>query len=313
MKREISGTSIATAILLVVAAILLCTQLQKLEATGIGLPPPATLLIEGAFYVGIIYLWCGRFHLRAQALGLAVLLALRIIISAGAIAGAQLDAGHRPQVAWDKALAPVWQSWMVACAFAVIAFHLVRGVIVRGRQAAEAPAVKESAPSRPAASKVMFDSAPPEAARHIEITDHGGGEAAGGAATLFEVLEPRRTSAPSAPLAAPVPQVEGWVSVPVAVIAEQLPPGAQVTGDELLIPLALIMPKLRTGAVRIPLAELEGISAPLATQDDEASVELPLRLIVPQLPDEVLELRQAQPPSWLAVDAALEDIFFAKV
>jgi len=311
-EARVSGTSVATAILLVVAAILLCTRLQGLDANNIALPLAAALLIEGAFYAGIIYLWRGRFRLGAEALGVAALFAIRIVVSAAAMTGAQLATGHRPHLMWENLLAPAWQSWMTAAGFAVIALALVRDAVLPQKEAEAPRAVKDSALSQPTAAKVMFDSAAARSARRAETTDEDDAQALAVDSSLFQVLEPRRATA-EAPQSGPMPQVEGWAAVPASVVAEQLPAGAHVTGDELLIPLALIVRQLRTGEVRIPLSELDDVSVPPGVGDAEASIELPLRLIAPQLPDEVLELGEVQRPSWLAVGEALEDIFFAKV
>lgn len=305
-EARVSGTSVATAILLVVAAILLCTRLQGLDAKSIALPLAAALLIEGAFYVGITYLWCGRFRPGAEALGVTALFAIRVLVSAAAMAGAQVSAGHRPDLAWEKVLAPVWQSWMTASAFAVVALAMVRDMLLPAGEAEAQRAARDTAPSQPTAARTLFDSAPAEAG------DDSDAQSLAVGSSLFQVIEPRRVAAAPPQLEA-MPQVEGWAAVPASVVAEQLPPGAQVTSEELLIPLSLIMPRLRTGEVRIPLAELEEVCLPLGLDEQEASVELPLRLIVPQIPDEALELGDAQPPSWLAVEAPLEDIFFAKV
>lgn len=305
MKRDISGTSVATAILLIVAAMLLCIKLHGMDAHGLRLPPAVALPIEAAFYGGVIYLWCGRFNLWAQALGLVALFAIRILISTAGIAGAQLEAGHRP-VLGAVILSPLWQSWMTAAAFAVVALHLVRNAVLP----IKAPEARPVAGVSPAA-KVAFDTlrAP---------SDPVGQAAEAAAATLeaeastFRVLEPRPTAAKTTTAVA-LPEVEGWVTVPAAVVAEQLPGDAELDATELLIPYSVIFPKLREGEVRIRLSELDGVYLPLGAEDNEPSIELPLPLIVPQIPDEAFELPEAQPPAWLLADGELEDIFFAKV
>ena len=311
MKRQISGTSVATAVLLVAAAILLCSRLQRLEAGGIALPVAAALLIEAAFYAGIVYLWCGRFRLRSEALGVAALYLIRIAVSAGAAAAAQLGGGPHAHLSWHGIMAPVWQSWMTAAGFTVVALALVRDLLLPKREAPAQRPVKDSARAQPQAAKVMFDGPPGPPVVGAGLTGDGNDQAPAVDPSLFQVLEPRRAAA--GPQLTPIPEVEGWAAVPASVVAQQLPAGAEVSGEEILIPLALIMRELRTGEVRLPAAELDGVYLPPGCDPQETQVELPLSLIVPQLPDEALELGEPRPPSWLTVETPLEDIFFARV
>jgi len=305
MKREISGTSVVTAVLLVAAAVLLCARLQGLNGDDLRLPLAAALLLEAAFYGGIVYVWCGRINVVAQALGIAALLATRIFISAAATIASQLDAAQRPQL-HATVLSPVWQSWLTAGAFAVLSLHIVRGAFLPGK-AAPGPAGREA--SEVAAVKVAFDSTP--APRPAAAASGDEGDATSSDESLFKLIEPQRRRPAAATL--PIAIVDGWVSVPASVVEQQLPPGAQVRAEEILVPLALVMPRLREGEVRVPLNELDDISVPISAAESATSVELPLRLIVPQIPEQALELPETQPPAWLSVDAALEEIYFARV
>lgn len=322
MKRDISGTSVATAVLLTAAAVLLCSQLQGLDAHAISLPIAAALSIEVAFYAGTLYVWCGRFRPLAFILGIPVLIAIRIVISTGAALCAQLDAGHRTRLG-APVFSPMWTSWMTAVAFAIIVLYLVRGALwrapvkdqARSNQgvAAHKRRGKDSAMAEPRQAKVALDTATPTMVTVIEGSP-AAARPAGDDGDVFQVFEPtaRRVQSGS-PVVQPTPQIEGWVTIPASVVAEQLPAGAQVKAAELLIPLALVMPRLREGEVRIPVTELEDVSIPMGASDQALTIVLPLQLIAPQIPDEALELPETPPPSWLIVDAALEDVFFAKV
>ncbi|UCH36607.1 MAG: hypothetical protein JSV65_09710 [Armatimonadota bacterium] len=313
MKREISGTSVATAVLLLAAAVLLCTRLESLDAPAIKLPVLAALLTEGAVYAGIIYVWSGRFSLRAELVCLPTLLLLRIAVSAAAAVGAELAAARRPHIGWDF-LSPGWESWMTAAAFAVIAVYLVRGALMPPERAPAERRAHKVSTAQPTAAKVAFDSPPAQAGAGASADAEDAGRNGATDASLFQVLDPRDSAQSQMSSAPPMPQVEGWVTVPASLIAEQLPPDAQLEVDEVTIPLSRIMPRLREGEVRIPLVELDDVvSRPAGAADDAASIELPLPAIVPLIPDEAFDLPQPKPPSWLAADAALEDIFFAKV
>jgi hypothetical protein len=322
MKREISGTSVATAVLLAAAAVLLCSRLQGFDAHAIGLPIAAALAIEAASYAGIIYFWCRRIRPLALVVGIPILFVLRIAISTGALICAELDSAHRLHLGVGL-ISPPSLSWLTAVAFAVIALYLVRGSLwqpaaesesaAKGGAARQKRGGKDRPAAQPTVTKVAFDTSTPTAVSLAE----GPATAArslGDDGDVFRVLEPTaRNAQPAAPLIQPMPQIEGWVTVPAAVVAEQLPAGAEVNAAELLVPLALVVPRLREGEVRLPLSALEDVTVSMGAADGEVSVDLPLRLIVPQLPDELLELPEAHPPPWLVADAALEDVFFAKV
>jgi len=322
MKRDISGTSVATAVLLAIAAVLLCSRLQGLDAQAMSLPIAAALPIEAAFYAGTLYVWCGRFRVLALLLGIPLLVAIRIAISTGATMCAQLDAGRHIRLG-AAVFSPVWTSWMTAGAFAIIALYLVRGALWRAQDkdqprssegvAAHKRRGKDSETAEPTQTKVAFDTSPPSTISMVEGSA-GAAHSLGDDGDVFRVLEPtaRRVQPGSVPVQA-MPQFEGWVTVPASVIADQLPAGAEVKAAELLIPLALVMPRLREGQVRIPVTALEDVSIPMGASDQIATVELPLPLIAPQIPDEALELPETAPPPWLAVDATVEDVFFAKV
>jgi hypothetical protein len=312
MRKEISGTSVATAVLLLAAAILLCGKLAALNADAIRLPPPLALSLEGLAYAAILYIWSGRLSLRAQGLGVPALFAARLVISAGA-AGAGGAAGLTAAKLWAAMVSPVWVAWAAAAGFAVVTLYLLRGVLLPAPPSAtQRPAVK-SGMAPPTPSKVLFDSKPPAPgapaqARMVTEADGEGDE------SLFRVLEPRPAAHALRPATLqPMLEIEGWVRVPAAALLEQLPAGTEIEDEQVEIPLALIVPRLREGELRIPVAELDGIISLPPGADDDVSVELPLAQVVPQLPDEALELPPCSPPQWLLVDAELEDIFFAKV
>ena len=311
MRKQISGTSVATALLLVATAVLLCTKLDSLNATGIKLPPFAALPLEGVFYAGILYIWSGRLSLRAELLGLPTLFALRMGISAAAGSAVRLmSSAHAHPVA--AALSPVWVVWATAAGFAVAAIYLLRDPLLPApaADAGRAPA-KTGSPS--ASGKVSFESGSPSDAALAEAVSASAAPPDGDDdASLFRVLEPRAMARQEAQ-AAPFMQLEGWVTMPASLLLEQLPAGAESVQDRVEIPLALIMPQLRAGQIRIPASRLEGIMLPRGAADEEVTVELPLEMVVPQLPEEALELPECSPPSWLVEDAELEDIFLAKV
>jgi hypothetical protein len=164
--------------------------------------------------------------------------------------------------------------------------------------------------------RVAFDStlAPQPAAVAADGADRErsrGDDATSADDSLLTLIEGKGRRRPAPP--PPLPLMDGWVSVPAPLVQQQLPPGAQVRAEEILIPLALIMPRLREGEARIPLDELDDIAVPIGATESAATIEVPLRVIVPQLPAEALELPETQPPAWLSIDAALEEIYFARV
>jgi hypothetical protein len=315
MKRDISGTSLATAVLLLATAVVLCTKLQEIESQAVNLPLLAVLVIESAFYAGVVYLWRGRLRLLTEIVGVAGLLAVRIGISAAAAASAQVAQAHRSHIGWTF-LAPAWESWMAAAGFAVVSLYLVRGLFVTADRADTRRSSRRDASSQPVAAKVVFDSAPMETTARTREPEHDDTDARGIGDSLFRVLEPAHSAVQPAAVKLPptTPVVEGWVAVPASLIAPQLPAGAQIEGDEVTVPLAAVMRRLREGEVRIPLVELDDVIVlPVGASDERATIELPLPLIVPQIPDEAFELAEAQPPTWLTTDTQLEEVFFAKV
>jgi len=310
MKRDISGTSVATAVLLLATAVVLCTKLQGIDAEAVKLPLFAVLLIECAFYAGVVYRWRGSFRVLTEVLGAAGLLAARIGISAAAAAGVQLVNAHRPHVGLSF-LAPPWESWMTAALFAVVSLYMVRGMFISADRIDAPRRSRRDARAEPVTSKVAFESAAPQATGRIGDPRHDDGDAVGADDSAFHVLDPTRPPVVQLPPAAIM--IEGWVAVPASLIAPQLPAGAQIEGDEVTVPLAAVVRRLREGEVRIPLVELDDIiTLPVGASDERATIELPLRLVVPQIPDEVLELPEVQPPAWLAADTQLEEVFFAK-
>jgi len=314
MKRDISGTSVATAVLLLATAVVLCTKLQGIDAEAVKLPLFAVLLIECAFYAGVVYRWRGSFRVLTEVLGAAGLLAARIGISAAAAAGVQLATAHRPHVGLSF-LAPPWESWMTAALFAVVSLYMVRGMFISADRIDAPRSSRRDARLEPVTSKVAFESAAPQAMGRVGDPRHDGGDAVGADDSVFRVLEPARPAGqpPVVQLPPAAAMIEGWVAVPASLIAPQLPAGAQLEGDEVTVPLAAVVRRLREGEVRIPLVELDDIiTLPVGASDERATIELPLRLVVPQIPDEVLELPEVQPPAWLAADTQMEEVFFAK-
>jgi hypothetical protein len=313
MRKEISGISVATAILLLAAASLLCTKFGGLDSAAMKLPPAAALSLEGLFYVGIISIWRRRMSPRALGLGVPTLFALRMgIVVAGAITTRAM--GESASLSGAAMLSPATAVWATATCLAVAAFYPVRGLVAPAASAGDGVRPRAA----PAPAKVLFEALP--------VNRHPGASAAAEQHhdrerddTQFHLVESRPSAATSpTPSYAPPAYVEGWATVPSSVLLQQLPAGAKVVagadgGDSVEVPLALIVSRLREGEVRIPVGELDGvISLPAGGPAAETSVELPLELVVPQVPDEVLELRETPPP-WLAVEAELEDIFFAKV
>lgn len=309
MKREISGTSVATAVLLLAAAALMCIRMQRLETDGAPLPLYAALLLEAAFYSAVVALACRRLSLRAEALGVPALFAMRIGVSAVAAASVHLGAsGHWPAAV--DFLAPGWAAWVTAGAFSAAALSMVGGMMLQSAQATRGQSARGPVAAL-APAKVAFESERPQQAPGVAPRPTT--EPAEAAPTTFQVLEPLPAATPAVVLPPPPPQVEGWITLPASALRAQLPPGAEVEGESLVIPLSLIVPRLREGQVRIPLEELRGIISLPPDGEETAQVELPLPLVVQQLPDEVLELPESTPPSWLAVDAGLEEVLFAKV
>jgi hypothetical protein len=310
MRKQISGTSVATALLLVATAVLLCTKLDSLNAAGIRLPPLAALPLEGAFYAGLLYIWSGRLSLRAELLGLPALFAVRMSISAAAGSVVRLmSSAHAHPLA--AALSPVWVVWATAAGFAVAAIYLVRDPLLPSGAGDAGRAGRTGSPPPP--GKLLFEPGPPVSAALAEaVSASATPRGQEDDASLFRVLDPRPTARQEAQ-AAPFVQIEGWVTIPTSVLLEQLPAGTKSVQDSVDIPLTLIMPQLREGQIRIPASHLEGVMVPRSATDEEATVELSLEMVVPQLPEESLELPECKAPSWLVEDAGLQDIFFAKV
>jgi hypothetical protein len=97
---------------------------------------------------------------------------------------------------------------------------------------------------------------------------------------------------------------EAVVRVPLGRLAEQLPRAlahADLTGRELLLPYALIVPQLAEGIIRVPLSALAGQLGPAALSAG-GDVVLPLDEIVRQLPPDVFQLA-APPPELSAIEA----------
>lgn len=112
-------------------------------------------------------------------------------------------------------------------------------------------------------------------------------------------------------------EIEGSMLLPCEVALKNVPAerlnGQIEPGTQIEVPLRLIVPQLKEARVLIDMEELAA-QLPLGLLDrDGPAVELPLNEVVSRLPAEVLQRPKATPPAWAQVDVQVEESLFTAV
>jgi len=308
MKKQASVTGIAAAVLMAAGGILLSAHLSAVR----GLPAieqRSALPIELAFYLLVMVVVGRRYSLQGYLLGIGCMLGMRLLIDTAAVAWLLLQQHASAVVIADHVFSstPVWVGSAV---MAALSLSPLAGLLPeRARADRRARLMAEVEQNRrqqtaPAASPVV-EQVRPEPALYV----------------------PAGEQTPKAPVAPRhldrrvMRQVEGWVEIPTQAIVAQLPESLlgkeAANGGVARVPLSVVLPELPEGRVRVRLTEVidclpEGCLRPdLGVFGSEApEIDLPLEVIVPQLPEEVLEVEAARPPVWLKVDPELERTLF---
>jgi len=306
MPKKVSITGVITAVLMGCGAVLLCARLFALP-TQMKMEQGPALLIELSCYGVAVILANRRSTLLGYLIGVPVMLALRVVVMAGTAAWHAGQSGA-PIVTTGVRVFSSAPVWIAATAFAVLMFLPFAGLLPERLARRRRPRVRESAAGLAAVQampELMSRQAEPEAPAEEEDLP--------GFAALVHLAR-RETR-----------EIAGSVSIPVEHILSQLPesllPAGGARGEEAaIVPLSAILPQLEEGVVRLPITALAGYmpagslreDRDIFAEDEAPMVTLPLEVIVPQLPESVLTVEPANPPSWLRVDPELERTLFAR-
>jgi len=302
MRKQVDATGVVTVVLLGVAAVLLCAQLTRLPAL-FAMDQGQALVLELLLYAFALALSKSDCTPRGYLIGVGAMFLFRLLITAGTMAWLAGQTGA-PVV---KAGAQVWTS--APARLAAVVFALLMSYPLAGLLPERPRRRRQPLPALVRQELLLSAAAAP---REVELPSVEDEEPAG-----FGYV-PHLTQRTVRP-------IEGKVQVPAEAISSQLPaslllPGGPSYQGEVEVPLALVMPGLQEGEVKLALPDLvpylpAGLvreDLDLFTADDAPTVSLPLEVVVPQLPDHVLEREPVEPPTWLRVDPALERTLFAR-
>jgi hypothetical protein len=316
MRREFTPIGAVSMLIYFLAGVVLCLQVGQSKAVPEWHLPAAVLSILDIAIAGVtVYVWKRGVSLGAWVLGMGTLLVMRLAVSsAAASAFMVLHEGTAFQVASRQ----ISQTLPRICAnfFALIVCYPVRSFL---------PA--RLLPDRSAPADI---SAPGG--------DFVGPGAPGGDAALWFVRGEERIpvwvpgkkergtgeARPPSELA----DIEGEVELPLKAILAQVPqemigPKAATYTDSHMgaIPLAVIVPQLAEARIVVKLDDLAdwlpsgALEVPreaLGLDGEPPLVLLPLELVVPHLPESVLELPPPSLPAWAKV-AEVEKVSFATI
>jgi len=320
MQRRFSATGLITFFFVVGAGVLLTVQLHHLPgAEEWAVPVWLLWLGEICAYLTALLIWTGDASLLSLFLGIAAMFLLRLAIGTGAASVSYLlhPAGNFTTVLGIclSGLLPR----ICSLVFAIMAFYPLRGLVPRRPTVIRLKdrAVKGSSLHSPTLSSSGSRSG-------VFLFGAPGLPAAGNNA--------RVSPTPSAPVpgasASPLPaHLQDWeIHLPLQLIACQLPPGVlrpevmerlALEKLEVPIPLGVVAPQLKEALIQVSVAALLTFLpkgwADTPAAGGEERITLPLEVVVPQLPEEVLRLPAPFPPTWAAALQEEEKVLFARV
>lgn len=316
MRRELTAISVFSTAIAFSAGFVLCMQISQLNfQLGPEIPGPVLSAVEAAIFGTAIYAWQQRVTIIGWIMGIAGLALVRAAVtSAAAVTIALMQGAGDVATGLEETteLAPR------ACAvvFALMSAYPLRPLLpvrrqrIRDRRSfAESAAVKSAEGDAGSADRGLLI---------VTVKDRN--------------KERRRETEPPPPPEPAVPrpavEIEGVVRLPLREVLTRMPAGVvsergRAVDDTLTmeIPLEEVHPQLKEARVTFTVAELrqwlppagrKAVRAAAGADPEKESeqVELPLDLIVPQLPEGALALPEPSPPDWAKVEQG-EPIVFA--
>ncbi len=319
MQKRLSATGLVTSLLVIGAGTLLTAQVHQLPgAEGWNIPGWILWAGEASTFLAALLLWTQEPSGLSVALGLAALFSLRLAVGAAAAAVYQLV---HPAGEFSAVLGACYTSLpsrVCSIVFALMAFYPARtllprrAAVVRVTQRASKEAPFQNLLHSPASKSANF---------LFAASGPGAGEAsatAGGTLT--------RSGAEMLAGMLPADLQEHKILIPLQLLACQLPSGVlkQEVMErlprerlEVAVPLNVIFPQLKEALVQISVALLlsffpKGWVLPPAAGGEE-KITLPLEAVIPQVPEEALQLPAPSPPAWAGVLQEEEKLLFARV
>lgn len=319
MQRQFSATGLVTLLFILGAGVLLTAQLHITAADGwSGIPSWILWIVELSAYIAALLTWIPGISRPCLLLGLVAMLAMRAASAAGA--GLVISFLQPAEHFANNFRAALGETLPRSCSiiFAIMAFYPVRYLLPRRSQANR---LRE----RGAADTASPAAALPPAHRGGTFLFGAPGSQPG---SLVAATPPAAANSNAArpPVVLSEQLRELKLAVPLRVIFPQLPAGVlkpelaeRIFSDamEVKVPLTAVLPQLGEALIQIPVDELLSylpkawLDHPMAGMEEK--VILPLEVVVPQLPEEVLKLSDPCPPAWAAVVSEEEKVLFAQV
>lgn len=316
MRRGFSPIGALSTLIFFLAAVVICLQLAHTKSVPEWrLPPPVVWLLEVAIFGMIVYAWKPRISFGAWMVGIGVLVLVRLSLTATCTLGYQVvqQSASLEGLGAQHLSGPVLR--ICAALFAVMVLYPMRGVLpVRLLAAREGRRISTSA----AGSATSGSGAANEPALWFVRGEEkipvwlGAGRQSDDDAIVPDLAQDET--------------IEGSVLLPLREVLAQVPPElvsqkAMECQDSTFVslPLSVIVPQLKEARIVVRLDDLrnwipsETINVPPDWADPGAEaplVFLPLELVVPRLPEELLELPPPSPPDW-AKDKQADTVVFA--
>jgi len=314
MRREFTAISVSSMIIASVAGIVFCLQLATLKPSpGFQLSEPVLWAVEVAILGAAIYIWQTHISLPGWVLGIGGIVCARVMLSLGAATVTQLGqpATDLPTAmgqmsAFAPRMCAIFFSLMICYPLRVFLPSRPERATTDARRFAESPAVKS-----------------PVAVRGDSVSDLI--IVAKGESDRGQTAEAQRRSARMLGVSSQQTEVDGTIELPAPTVLQLLPQELlrerlpQIKDSQMIsVPLDVILPQLREAQILVSSAQIRSwlppglrkvlVDAPDANEE-EPSVSLPLELIVPKLPADVLALPPPSPPAWAKVDETQEVVF----
>lgn len=312
MRKEFSAISAFSGIIAFTAGIVLCMQIAQANIQlGLELPGAVMWMIEIAIFGAAVYAWQKQVSFTGWMIGIACMAVIRIAIISGsgyALALVRDAVNIGPVLALTGTTLPR----LCAVAFALMICYPIRVVLPRRtvgeprRRFAEGAAGRggEQGSNGLLIVTVNERSAAIEGPR-AEVQFHG--------------------SAPTA--VSTMRYIEGEVELPLSMVLALMP--EHIVTDRALalcdaevvhLPLEVIVPQLREAQVVFSVADLrehlpvsvrKALLSPTESdiETENGLVALPLKGIIPQLPEGTLQLPSPSVPAWAKIETDQRIVF----
>jgi len=319
MRREFSTISAVSMAMFFLAATVVCLQIAHTK----GLPswrlsPGVIWALEIAVFGTCVHLWRRRISLGPWVLAIGALVLVRIGITHASALGYQFI---QAAASYQAGMQEMSQVLPRACAalFSLIVLSPVRVFL----PATLLPA-RPRPRSAPGGATFAFPDMPTDGANDPALWFVRGDE------KIPVWLGTGRQSSVDDVVSAgtPVAQMEGCLELALRDVLAQIPQefiaekaARHQDTEPVSFPLAVIIPQLREARIVVRLDELcdrlphDVVNLPdlwVGPEEEVPLVLLPLEMVVPKLPEGMLELPPPSPPSWAKL-AYTEKVVFARV